>query len=66
MREDSDFTPAGDYDPGWREAARKQYSPVRLVGGFNMTCSKCSRSFSSSRDYLTHVQTGYPCGPVAR
>lgn len=32
----------------------------------NIVCLKCGKAFSSSTDYLTHVQAGYPCGRVVQ
>jgi hypothetical protein len=29
------------------------------------TCSTCKKSMTRF-DFLTHIQMGYPCGPVAR
>ena len=40
------------------EKARLGGNATRLTGGFNVTCSRCSRSFSSSADYHTHVLQG--------
>jgi len=33
---------------------------------WQVTCSKCNKTFLSSQDYHMHIQTGYPCGPVTR
>jgi hypothetical protein len=30
----------------------------RLTGGYNVTCSRCDRAFSSSTDFHTHVVQG--------
>jgi hypothetical protein len=29
-----------------------------MTGGFNTTCSRCDRSFSSASDFHTHVAQG--------
>lgn len=38
-----------------REANRKV---ERMVGGYNVECSRCNRAFSSGQDYHTHVIQG--------